>query len=67
MSPIYPFKCPACGHTKDYQFNNTTAASRAYLYCTECDPDQPMERIGHAANFVVKGYSAKNGYSKKDS
>lgn len=61
--PIWDYRCPICGRVKEDQ-------QRPPL-CDHCDhPDsgQPalMEKLPAAASFIIKGYSAKSGYSRKD-
>lgn len=56
--PTYLYKCPDCACHMEVQQSPRTKAP----LCPNCDV--PTEKQPTAANFVVKGLNAKNGYSK---
>jgi len=63
--PVYEFECEDCGKI----FELITIKSQKTAPCPECigGPDDKPGRgikVPSAANFVVKGYNAKNQYSK---
>lgn len=58
--PIYDYRCDKCGCEREYM---EWKASAPYTrLCPRCDA--VMQRQPSAPNVVVKGFSAKNGYSK---
>lgn len=67
--PIYVYKCPTCGWTKEAI---QLAADAPTPMCESCHwmtstgrkIPTPMERVPTAAAFSVNGFNAKNGYSK---
>ncbi len=60
--PLYSYRCPGCGHTLEELTPLNTP--RENPTCALCG--HRMNREATAASFVVKGYSAKSGYSRKD-
>jgi putative FmdB family regulatory protein len=71
--PLYVYKCPACGLQREEM---RTVAERDVLPCCNGTLMEVAEPIGHelevmqrvitAAAFHVKGYAARNNYSKLD-
>ena len=63
--PRYSYECPECGKQATLQ---VPIARRDKVACHECsvfrDEDVRMRRQPDAPNFTIKGFSAKNGYSK---
>lgn len=59
--PRFDFKCPACG-TVSANVYRSTADARVPPICVNCDA--VMEKLPSAPSFTIKGFSAKNGYSK---
>ena len=65
--PIYDYRCPVCKQVK-------TALSRdepVRCYCTSSAQigdmsSVAMTRLPSSPAFVIKGFSAKNGYSDAD-
>lgn len=70
--PLYTYRCPRCGHTVDE--THTIADRDRVPLCLECsDYDDlvqfgertaMMVRVPTCASFEIKGFNAKNGYSK---
>lgn len=62
----WSYRCPDCGKIED-RSHYTWEGAHPIEWCT-CDPEHQsrtgMERQPSAPNFTVKGYNAKNGYSK---
>lgn len=59
--PRWDFECAVCRKTyENMMFSNADAAEHAK--CPKCG--SPLHRKPPAANFTVKGFNAKNGYSK---
>ncbi len=57
--PRFDYKCPN-GHVReDYE---SLAQDHKVFVCLICR--EPMTRQFPAPNFTIKGFSAKNGYSK---
>lgn len=72
--PLYDFKCERCCDVKTMYFLSFEDAERTSVWCDNpnCKPVVAgatcrMFRLPSAAAFTVKGYSAKNGYSKEQS
>lgn len=63
--PRYSYECPECGKQATLQ---VPIDKRDLVDCAECtanlDEPIPMKRLVDAPNFAVKGFNAKNGYSK---
>jgi hypothetical protein len=60
--PSFDFKCPQCGRV--YQKVGVTTTTTV-VYCDDhADHDVICVRLPAAPNFTIKGFSAKNGYSK---
>lgn len=67
----WDWECGRCGLRVEMAFLTFEEASEDY-YCVRCDRDETlcgerviMQRLVPGANFVVKGWNAKNGYSGK--
>lgn len=60
--PIYTFKCTECFKVFDVI---TFDSSLKEHKCPDCVDSQGV-RIPTCGSFVIKGYSEKNGYSKKE-
>lgn len=64
--PTYRFWCPVCNAERE----KIQPYSACPPYCNECEDDGSqnyptrMIRIASAPAFTVKGFNAKNGYSK---
>lgn len=59
--PIYVYRCPVCGDVAEIvQRSNERVAPPCLAHPTPTW----MEPVTATANFTIKGYSAKNGYSK---
>lgn len=58
--PRYDFKCPN-GHVREEYM--LTAQDMPVFVCLLCR--EPMVKQPCAPNFSIKGYSAKNGYTKE--
>ena len=63
---LYDFTCSKCG--AEYP-DVRIAHSKLHAYspaCDQCHSIGTLQRVPAASSFVVKGFSAKNGYSKKE-
>lgn len=58
--PIYEYVCRKCGE----QFDAVQPNPAPCPPCPQCGEEENIDRKMGAPNFVVRGYSAKNGYSK---
>lgn len=58
--PIYSYECLACKHDYD-QIQQNPAPTPP---CPNCGEVEKAQRKITASNFSIKGYNAKNGYSK---
>lgn len=62
--PQYDFRCPGCKlQIDDIHVSSYRDVIRAPRPCPMCGVS--MERVPTAANFSVKGFAAKNGYSNE--
>lgn len=59
--PVFEYICERCGKSKEII---TIKSDTSKVICYNCDTE--MKRVMSVANFTVKGYSEKNGYSKKE-
>lgn len=59
--PVWEFRCPNCETTVERWFVNHEASTHAK--CETCFT--PLERLLSVTAFIVKGYNAKNNYSRK--
>jgi len=57
--PVYTFRCNECEKTFD---EITIRAEWDKIRCRRCGGK--VEKIMTPANFIIKGFNAKNGYSK---
>ena len=68
--PLYTFKCPCCGATKDVTLPyNERDMHRLYCDETDCRLENEgnkrlMTRVPTTSGFIISGYAEKNGYSK---
>ncbi len=63
--PVYQYRCPECMMV--WTLPRTIALRDAPTQCARClfhDRTSCCERIPDAPTFVVKGFNAKNGYSR---
>jgi putative FmdB family regulatory protein len=60
--PTFDFKCPKCGHK--WEANVFIPVNDAVIQptCPQCKGEG--EKQPSAPSFIIKGFSAKNGYSK---
>jgi len=56
--PLYEFECTECGYVEE----KMTGFKITVLPCSKCKGK--AVRIMSVSNFVIKGYSESNGYSK---
>lgn len=56
--PNYDFKCPKCGH----RFEQNVPAESKAVFCPRCH--DVAKKQPSAPAFHIRGYSAKNGYSR---
>jgi predicted nucleic acid-binding Zn ribbon protein len=61
--PTFDYQCPNCGHTQECSIPLDELGFRA-IYCGMCSVRPQMDRLPAAPNFTIKGFNAKNGYSK---
>ena len=62
--PMYDFKCRACGfEAKDVLLTKRSQHPPYSPKCPQCHKIGSLDRQPAAANFSVRGFSAKNGYS----
>ena len=61
--PSYPFVCPKCG-AETTRFKSIATRNENPPQCVQHREKVTMKRKPAAANFVVTGFNAKNGYSK---
>jgi putative FmdB family regulatory protein len=59
--PLWDFKCEHCDTVMELMFPTYDASTHAT--CPTCHA--PLVRQAAAGGFVVRGYNAKNLYSKK--
>jgi len=64
--PRYDYRCGECGHVQEQTFASLEMANLYDfdLTCHRCG-EEAMTRLPASPNFAIKGYSAKNGYSRK--
>ena len=63
--PVWVYRCHACKADIEVAFPTVVerdAAEKQGLRCA-CNHTYFLQRIHAPANFAVKGYNAKNGYS----
>ncbi len=61
--PRYDYHCSACAKTfMDVWVSTFREVQDSARNCTICA--QPMIKLPSAPAFAIKGYNAKNGYSK---
>ena len=65
--PIYNFLCEECNKKfeKIMNIEDGEKVSKVKMNCPFCENLRCIKKIPSVYNFVVKGYNAKNGYSKK--
>ena len=63
--PRFDYKCesPECGYVSHNLYVPTSGVDTVPA-CPSCGFD--MEKLPSAPNFVIRGFSAKSGYSRKD-
>lgn len=59
--PIYEYQCSKCGYI--FEEVNINSITKLSTQCPHCGKIAP--KIMSSSNFVIKGYSYKNGYSKE--
>jgi putative FmdB family regulatory protein len=62
--PVYEYECLACNARAD---ESQSIDQPHVVFCKRCEAKgetNAMLKVPSAPNFAVKGYSAKNGYSK---
>ena len=63
--PRFDFKCPACSALRKDVWLSTYRAGQDHVDISPCDQcGTPLEKVPAAPSFTVKGFNAKNGYSK---
>lgn len=61
--PIYEFQCTSCGHKKEILMVKKSDWKGSHkLGCDKCKG--MYKQVMSAPNFNVKGFSAKNSYSR---
>ncbi len=60
--PIFEFRCSECGEMSEQLFKHVHLA---FARCPKCPGRPVMVLQPSGANFAVKGFNAKNGYSGK--
>ena len=60
--PIYEYACPDCGREVERLTPTAPTTDDDAPRCDRCAAE--MSRQPSAPSFVLKGYSARNGYSK---
>jgi putative FmdB family regulatory protein len=61
--PIYTYRCDKCGSS--YELLGKMEVEDPKDFTPECFMcGAALRKVPSAPNFTVKGYSAKNGYSK---
>ena len=58
--PLFDFKCEVCGKVEEHKVDYNTPPTEWPRHCKEL-----MDKQWPKTNFAVKGFSAKNGYSKE--
>lgn len=63
---LYDYECPQCGQiVRDVTTDrNNPFFEQTCLPCAEKHERVVLRRLPSAPNFTIKGFSAKNGYSK---
>jgi putative FmdB family regulatory protein len=56
----FDYRCPACGVT----YEDIASTQGTQVHCIQCG--KMCERLPAAPNFAVKGYNARNGYTRKE-
>lgn len=66
LMPRFDYQCdrPACDHLDPNVYVPVSDVSMLRA-CPICGSD--MRKLPSAPNFVIRGYNAKSGYSRKDS
>lgn len=59
--PIYEYQCEKCGYI--FEEVNINKITKISVTCPNCEG--MSKRILSTSNFIVNGYSYKNGYSKE--
>jgi putative FmdB family regulatory protein len=62
--PLYSYKCDTCNHEMDLMTLSARRGLSPGSVCPQCHVGE-LVKVPAASNFVVKGFSAKNGYSGK--
>jgi len=55
--PIYEYNCPSCGLKYEILADSDKIDK-------ECRCGAVLQKVPSAPSFIIKGFSAKNGYSK---
>jgi len=58
--PIYEFKCKNCGNVESRRYPINSNIKK--ITCWKCKGN--AIKIISSSNFIMNGYSEKNGYSK---
>lgn len=64
IMPLFEFRCASC----DTYFQQILQSYRDIpdVVCPSCESTgNPIEKLMSTSSFVVKGYSAKTGYTRK--
>lgn len=59
--PIFEYMCEKCGYI--FEQVNINKITKLSVRCPDCE--SISKRIMSSGNFIIKGYSEKNGYSKE--
>lgn len=62
--PRHDYRCPVCQRVQEVYDPMGLPDYLIDLRCGTCPGSPSLEKLPSAPNFTIKGYSAKNGYSK---
>lgn len=62
--PLYEFQCNVCGYIFE-EIHKTLKISSYCPVCKEKGKKSIAKKLLSRSSFIVNGYNAKNGYSKK--
>lgn len=60
----YRYECTQCEHVIDITHSIHTKYRN--MWCDKCSQWVRVKRLLGTPSFIIHGYSAKNGYSKKE-
>jgi len=61
--PLYEFECTSCGNVFEELFHPIDKKESLNTHCPKCG--KMAKKVLSSYHFIIKGYNAENGYSKK--